>query len=357
VELHDGPNGDQGGVGFLRSGPVSDQSLLVMKYTAHGESHGHYDKLGIIYYDQNREILQDYGAVRFINVEPKDGGRYLPETSSWARQTIAHNTLTVDEQSHYGGRFAISSTKHADRHFFSAADSNLQVMSAKVLETYPGVQMQRTVALVRDPAFSKPIVIDILRVESPSLHQYDLPFYYMGQLVYSSATYKAFDRQRVPLGTANGYQHLWKEAEGKCTGPFTVTWLNGGRYYSVIAAADSNTSLLFSRIGASDPDFNLRNDPAFMVRLKDSTHVFASVLEPHGFFDPVPEISNGARPKVESVKILASTAEGSVVEIMAATNRWVFMVANGQASETATHALTANGTTYAWTGNYSLRKM
>jgi hypothetical protein len=45
------------------------------------------------------------------------------------------------------------------------------------------------------------------------------------------------------------------------------------------------------------------------------------------------------------------------VEIMAATNRWVFMVANGQASETATHALTANGTTYAWTGNYSLRKM
>jgi hypothetical protein len=358
VELRDGPNGDQGGVGLLRSGQASDQSLLVLKYTAHGESHGHYDKLGIIYYDQNREILQDYGAVRFINVEPKDGGRYLPETASWARQTIAHNTVTVDEQSHYGGRIAVSSKMHADRHFFSAADSNVQVMSAKVDQPYPGVRMQRTVALVRDAVFTRPIVIDVLRVESQILHKYDLPFYYMGQLVYSSSQYAAFDKMRVPLGSGNGYQHLWKEAEGKASGPITFTWLNGGRYYSLISAADSNTTFFFTRSGASDPNFNLRNDPAIMLRVKDSTHVFASVLEPHGFFDPVPELSNGARPTVTSVNVLGSTSEGSIVEILATENsRWLFMVANGEASESTEHRMTVGGKAYTWTGNYSFRKM
>ena len=40
---------------------------------------------------------------------PKDGqkfgGRYLPENKSYALQTIAHNTVTVDGRSNYGGDY------------------------------------------------------------------------------------------------------------------------------------------------------------------------------------------------------------------------------------------------------------
>lgn len=358
IELTDGPDGDKGGVGILRSGLAPDQSMLLMKYTAHGESHGHFDKLEIIYADQGREILQDYGAARFINVEPKNGGRYLPETNSWSKQTIAHNTITVDQQSQYQGKISIAEKQHADRHFFSTSDSNLQVMSAKTTTAYPGVSMQRTVAMIRDKSFSQPVIIDVLRVVSQEAHQYDLPFYYMGHLVNTNVKYTAYDTQRSALGTANGYQHLWKEAEGKAAGSVKVTWLSGGRYYTVVSAADTSTSILFTRIGAGDPNFNLRNEPAFMLRQNATSHVFVSVIEPHGFFDPVPELSVGATGNVESITVLASTDEGTVVEIVGKNSlRWVFMVANGPASETERHMISANGVQYSWVGNYHLNKL
>src|SRR5258708_19581753 len=36
---------------------------------------------------QGREIISDYGSARFLNVEQKFGGRYLPENKSFAKQT------------------------------------------------------------------------------------------------------------------------------------------------------------------------------------------------------------------------------------------------------------------------------
>src|SRR3546814_13745757 len=65
--------------------------------------HGHFDRLGWLYYDETGAVVTDYGAARFLNVEAKHGGRYLPENDSWASTTIAHNTLVVDEQSHFAG--------------------------------------------------------------------------------------------------------------------------------------------------------------------------------------------------------------------------------------------------------------
>jgi hypothetical protein len=176
TEYTDGAAGDEGAIGILRSGPTEDQSMLVMKYTAQGYGHGHFDKLGFLFYDQSREIIQDYGAVRFINVEPKFGGRYLPETDTWAKQTIAHNTVTVDGISHYGGVYAVAQKNHADRHFFSASNPDVQIMSGKAEGVYKDISMQRTMAMVRDSSMSKPLVIDVFRIESKKEHQYDLPF-------------------------------------------------------------------------------------------------------------------------------------------------------------------------------------
>ena len=41
--------------------------------------HGHFDKLHWLYFDNGREIISDYGAARFLNIEAKYGGHYLPE--------------------------------------------------------------------------------------------------------------------------------------------------------------------------------------------------------------------------------------------------------------------------------------
>lgn len=357
IEYTDGPNGDKGGIGILRSGAFNDQSLLLMKYAAHGMEHGHYDRLTFLYNDQGREIVQDYGAARFINVEPKFGGRYLPETKSWTRQTIAHNTVTVDGKSNFDNNYDKAEKYPGERHFYSSSDPNFQVMSAKENNAYDGIRMQRTMALVSDEKLSKPVVIDIFRLVSKQQHQYDLPFYYMGHFLYTNVGYTANDKQRTVFGQENGYQHLWTEAEGNAKGPVRFTWMNGERYYSIITAADSATKVFFTRIGASDPNFNLRNEPAFMLRQKGSLHVFASVLEPHGKWDGTKEFSVGAAPTIESVNVIVSTDEGTIVSIDGKDNlHWLLMVANGPASETAQHKVIHNGVTYSWTGNAMIQK-
>jgi len=101
VNLSDGSDGKQGGVAVLRS---EDEALeLVFKYSSQGLSHGHYDKLAFSLNEQGDEVLQDYGLVRFVNIGQKGGGNYLKENASWAKQTIAHNTITQDSVSHFQG--------------------------------------------------------------------------------------------------------------------------------------------------------------------------------------------------------------------------------------------------------------
>lgn len=354
VELRDGPEGDRGAIGVLRAGAGC---ALVMKYGSQGMGHGHFDRLTFLYYDQGREVVQDYGAARWINIETKFGGRYLPENATWAKQTIAHNTVTVDGMSHYEGKTAEGELHPGQRRFFKTADTTFQVMSAQADEVSPGVALQRTMALIRDPDFRSPLVFDLLRVSSTAQHQYDLPLYYNGQMMSASIQYRSFDRERRALGSRNGYQHLWLEAEGKGKGGLQYTWLNGERYYTVTSGADSQTSVLFTRIGAGDPDFNLRNEPGVMLRRSGSTVTFASVIEPHGYFDPVEEISTDARPAIRSVRVLAEGEEGTVVEIRGkGSRRWIVSVSVGAGSDSDRHRVTSAGRTYEWTGNAVLER-
>ena len=76
---------------------------MVFKYAAQGSSHGHYDKLSYSLYENGEEVIQDYGLARFVNIEQKGGGNYLKENKTWAKQTIAHNTVTQNETSHFKG--------------------------------------------------------------------------------------------------------------------------------------------------------------------------------------------------------------------------------------------------------------
>jgi hypothetical protein len=351
MEFTDGARGDEGGFAVLRSGSQDDQLVVGMKYTGHGLSHGHYDKLSILAYDAGHEILQDYGAARFMNVESKFGGRYLPETKAFAMQSIAHNTVVVDETSAYQGKMSVSEKFHGEKQYFSVNDPDFQVMSARCNTAYPGVDLQRTVAMIRDEKNVKPVILDIFRAASKDVHQYDLPFYYMGQFLYSSVPYTAFDRNQTTVGAANGYQYLWKEAEGKAPGPLKFSWLNGGRYYTVTASADTNTSVLFARIGASDPNFNLRPEAAVILRMHAQSSVFASVLEPHGLWDGNIEISRDAFGGVSDVSIQESTEEYTAVQINWKDGRhWLVIVVNKPSSPVEIHTAMVKGKKIQWQG-------
>ena len=147
---------------------------IAFKYTAQGLGHGHYDKLSYSLYDDRGEIVQDYGAARWVNIDQKGGGRYLPENRTWAKQTIGHNTVTVNEKSHFGGKFKVGNEHHSDKFFFDVKNENFQIASAKETNAYPGTEMHRTMALLKDDEFQNPLVIDVFRVKSDKKNQYDL---------------------------------------------------------------------------------------------------------------------------------------------------------------------------------------
>jgi Heparinase II/III-like protein. len=352
VELTDGPRGDAGGLGILRSGTGRDATMLLMKYGVHGEGHGHFDKLQFVLFDAGREVVPDYGFARWINIEPKFGGRYLPENDSYAMQTVAHNTVVVDQTSQNLAKDREADKVSGERHFFDASNPKLQVMSAIDAHSYPGVRMQRTMFLVRDARLPNPVVIDLVRATSATEHAYDYPLHFRGQLIATSGKIAANTTHQEPMGTAYGYQHLWNEGTVAADGPTSLTWLDGGRYYTVTTSGAPGSQLMLGRTGANDPDFNLISEPMMLVRRRAATTVFASTIEPHGFFSEPEERSADAVGVIRAVNVLADDADGTVAEVTGANGlHWVVMVANGPASATAKHRVGS----YAWTGNYSVQ--
>ena len=208
VEFTDGPDGKRGGLGILRSGTGLDASMLLMKYGVHGEGHGHFDKLHFIFFDGGREVVPDYGFSRWINIEPKFGGRYLPENDSYAMQTIAHNTVVVDETSQNEGKESAAEKVWGERRFFDAKDPAVQVMSARADRHSPGVAMQRTMLLIKDARFSRPVVVDLFRLSSGADRTYDYPIHFRGQLIATDVKYEGRSTKQEPLGKGFGYQHL-----------------------------------------------------------------------------------------------------------------------------------------------------
>jgi len=355
VEFTDGFDGQRGGLGILRSGAGQDATMLLMKYGVHGQGHGHYDKLHFIFFDAGREVVPDYGFSRWINIEPKSGGRYLPENDSYAMQTVAHNTVVVDQTTQSGGHEDADEAIWGERHFFDARNPLVQAMSARARGFYPGVDLQRTMLLVRDRRLPYPVALDLFRLVSAQPHTYDYPLHYRGQLIATNVEYQAHPTQQQALGTSHGYQHIWQEANGSTGETFRFTWLDGSRYYTLTAAAAPGTEVQFGRTGAGDPDFNLVSEPLLLLRRRQTDALFAAALEPHGFFSEAQERSQEARGRIEDVRVLAHDPQGSVVEVTGANGlHWIVMVANGPASDRTVHRVSGGGRTYEWTGNFSV---
>ena len=273
----DGANGDQGGIALLRSG--NEDLTALLKYSAQGLSHGHYDKLSLSLFEQSSEVLQDYGLARFVNIAQKGGGNYLPENTSWAKQSIAHSTLVLDGTSHFGGSYDVGSQHHSELNFYNADSDILQVVSARENNAYPGVALLRTVVMIKDFALEKPIILDLFKATTNSIHQFDLPFHYLGQILDTSFEYSS-EPALLPLGERSGYQHLYLEGVGQASdGIATFSWMNDNKFYTITSAVAETDSLLLARLGANDPDFNLRRDPAFIIRRRSSGDtLFASII-------------------------------------------------------------------------------
>ena len=351
VELNEGPDGDKGAQGFIRMQSEAGKiSQLVMAYGQHGMGHGHFDTLGMTYFNNDQEVLRDYGFGRWVNIEPKFGGRYLDENKSYSRQTIAHNLVSVDSGCQNSFDVEIADNKHGTPHFFIGTGKT-QAMSAYAEGFYPGVNQQRSLVLVEHEQLNKPLLIDLFRLISEEAHQYDYSLQYQGQIIRTNVEHKQHSTLN-PMGDDFGYQHLWNESEGPAAkGTSLVSWLQGNSYYTWLSASSADDTVFFTRTGANDPSFNLRSETSLILRRQAKNTLFANVIETHGYFNESVEASLDARGKVHSINIVGFNDDATVVEVIADEFALTIMINNKlDATEQSQTTIEFNNTTYSWQG-------
>ncbi len=353
VELRDGAAGDEGAIGIVRA----DNLILVMKYAKHGMGHGHFDRLGFLLYDENGEVIQDYGSARWVNIEHKDGGGYLKENHSWAKETIAHNTLVVNKDSHFDHNVKAADKFPGTPYFFSSGD-DLHIVSAKELNAYEGVEMHRTMAVLEIESLENPLVLDLFSVSAPEGTRYDLPVYYLGEFMSSNQEFDT-NNELSPMGTNDGYQHLWAEAQSQLKGDMMqFTWFNKKSFFTMTTAIQEGDEAIMTRIGANDPHFNLRRDPGLMLRRSAGNTLFASLYEKHGSYDYATERPLNLFSSIAGFETLHESDSYVAAQIkLKSGEQYLFTFSLGDDDSSTEHSLTINGMVHSWTGVYDFKKI
>jgi hypothetical protein len=353
MRLSDGQNGDQGALDILRESDDPNGLVAVAKNTSQGLGHGHFDKMGLLVFDRGYEILRDYGAARFLNIEAKYGGHYLPENNAYAKQTIAHNALVVDRTSHFDGRTS-EGNKHAPSLGAFVTSDALTATSASIDTAYPGVTLTRHVALIRDPALEAPILIDLMSAEGEATHDFDLPFHYNGQLIETNYTVNADTQDRDPLGESNGYQYLWKVGEAELDEALAqTTIILDRRFYTLTSAVPEGTDLILAELGANDPNFNLRREPALILRGKGQSFDVATVFEPHGEYNPTDEFTLASRSQIKQVEHFKGQG-AHIVRVELKSGETIDVGLSINPDKSAEHSVEVGDHSVMWAGPYAL---
>jgi len=355
LQLKDGVDGNMGALSIFRSGFNDGHQTLVMKNTSHGYGHGHFDKLHWLYFDNNNEIISDYGAARFLNIEAKYGGHYLPENNLYAKQTIAHNTLVLNEESQFNGLYS-ESQKHAPEIIFFDNQKNIKITSAKLLNAYKDTEINRTIAMINLDFLEHPLILDILNVVSDNNNQYDLPLHYKGHLISHSGDI-VYENEQRQLGTKNGYQFLWKKGSVNLKdGMSQVTWLNTDRFYTYSFLANNNENLIFSQIGANDKNFNLRTENQLIHRVSSAkNHTFISALETHGEYNPRLEFTKNSESSIKTITY--KNIDGKIIVLIHFKNGEEYSLAlSGNSKPQTINKISIKNLNIKWTGHYSFLK-
>jgi oligo-alginate lyase len=159
------------GYAILAAGQGTNATWLCLDYGPHGGGHGHPDKLGFVLYGLGQLLAPDPGTANYG----------VPIQAGWFRTTIAHNTLTVDEQSQKPAEGKCEA--------FIATNGFSAVMTSAG-KIHDGVTFHRTVALLGEDLL---VFIDQIRAERE--HHWDLAYHNHGKLAYPGAPFERLSDQ------------------------------------------------------------------------------------------------------------------------------------------------------------------
>jgi len=263
------------GIAVLRGGTVENPICAMMDYGLHGDHHGHPDKLNIVLYALGRELVLDPGRLSYS----------LPEYETWARTTVAHNTIVIDERNQEpdNGKMLY----FADKPDFSAAFA----LSAGAV---PGVVLKRFMVL------SGELLIDVLAVESRRSRQIDWVLHGRGSII----TSLPLAERKTPLGDKSGYQHLRALREGKGVEEIVTFNSKEGKPHRVYCLDNQPTTLVTGEgIGYSRQE----RTPFLMRRQSGRNAVFLTVHDLSGLdrdLKIMPQFRGGAgRSPAEEIRV------------------------------------------------------
>jgi len=126
------------------------------------------------------------------------------------------------------------------------------------------------------------------------------------------------------------------------------------KFYSVMSSVPNSLEIIFAEIGATDPNFNLRREPAFIIRANSADGIsIASVIEPHGEYNPTVEFTVNSHSIVKSVNHFENGSD-DYIRIETKDGEVVGLGVSGDMAKDAAHTVDVGGTVMSWKGPYKL---
>jgi hypothetical protein len=130
------------------------------------------------------------------------------------------------------------------------------------------------------------------------------------------------------------------------------TFLNGRTYYTISSLIEDSAQVFFARAGANDPNFNLRNEPSYIIRKKGTNRSFVNVVEIHGSYDPIGELSANSYPAVKQIRVLQQDENNSIISVMIDGKELIVAQKNRDLDSKAENLYSKDGKNITWTGNW-----
>ncbi|MBM3757040.1 MAG: alginate lyase family protein [Acidobacteria bacterium] len=197
------------GYAVLRS--PSDHTA-VLKYGPHGGGHGHYDKLNFVSYARGGVLAIDPGTQAYG----------APTHTTWDQQTVAHNTVVVDERTQAAATGELLASQMEPGFSYAKAGAG---------GVYANARLTRSMLVTAEYA------LDVFDAESTDRqpHRFDWVYHNMGEVV--------TDLPLAPttaLPRTMGYQHLTGNRSATADGDWKLGFDGGrarlGSYGSVFAS-------------------------------------------------------------------------------------------------------------------------
>jgi len=248
------------GLAVLKSGTEENRKYLMLDYGIVGGEHGHPDRLQFEYYAGGKNWI----------VDPLNESYFNPNLQTWFRQTIAHNTIVIDQTSQAWANGELN---------FYGDTSLFQAVSGNSNKIYPGARVDRTLLQV-DEYF-----IDLMDVECDEERIIDYPIHSFGKLEVSNVKMEAapLDYFGVTPGIP-GYDQFHDIHLGVTDKPSGFIFYDENSGGMQVESLSDGVRTVFSGINPPIGGFykqmitEQKPQPMFMIRKKSKSANFANLF-------------------------------------------------------------------------------